>query len=72
MSLFNIFLTESSGQPCSDDYNQTLKSILETSALGSHLRIHSMCLDRLHTFSSEPSLVVLRREIITVTGVLTS
>ena len=49
MSLLNIFLTESSGQPCSDDYNQTLKSILETSALGSHLRIHSLCLDRLHT-----------------------
>jgi two-component system response regulator GlrR len=60
MNLFNILLAESFGQPCSDDRGHNLKSILETSALGSHLRIHSLCLDRLHTFPYQPDLVILR------------
>ena len=58
MNLFNILLAESSGQPCSDDRRHNLKSILEKRALGSHLRMHSVCLDRLHTVPSEPDLVV--------------
>jgi len=60
MNLFNILLAESSEQPCSDGRSHNLKSILETSALGSHLRVHSVRLDRLHTFPYEPDLVVLK------------
>jgi len=60
MNPFNILLAESSGQSCSDDRSHNLKSILETSALGSRLRVYSLCLDRLQTFPSEPDLVVLR------------
>ena len=60
MHPFNILLAESSGQSCSDDRSHNLKSMLETSALGSHLRVHSLCLDRLHSVSYEPDLVVLR------------
>jgi transcriptional regulator with PAS, ATPase and Fis domain len=60
MNPFNILLAESSGKPCSDDRSHNLKSILETSALGSHLRMHSLCIDRLHTVHFEPDLVVIR------------
>jgi two-component system, NtrC family, response regulator GlrR len=60
MNAFNILLAESSERPCSDDRSHNLKAILETSALGSHLRVQNVCLDRLHTFPSEPDLVVLR------------
>jgi hypothetical protein len=60
MNLFNILLAESSGQPCSDDRSHNLKSILEKSALGSHLRLHRVWLDRLDTVPSEPDLVVFR------------
>lgn len=60
MNLFNILVAESSWQPCSDGRSHNIKSILEASALGSHLRVHSVCLDRLRTFPSEPDLVVLK------------
>ena len=60
MNLFNILLAESSEQPCSDGRSHNLKSILETSALGSHLRVHSVCLDRPHIFPYEPDLVVVK------------
>jgi transcriptional regulator with PAS, ATPase and Fis domain len=60
MNPFNILLAESSGQPCSDGRSHNLKSILETSALGSRLCVHRLYLDRLHSVSYEPDLVVLR------------
>lgn len=60
MNPFNILLAESSEQLCSDDRSHNLKSILETSALGPHLRVHSLYLNRLHTFPYEPDLVVIR------------
>jgi hypothetical protein len=60
MNLVNILLAQSSEQPCPDGRSHNFKSILETSALGSHLRVHDVCLDRLHTFPYEPDLVVLK------------
>lgn len=60
MNPFNILLAEFSGQSCSDDRSHNLKSIFETSALGSHLRTHRVCLDRQHTFPYQPDLVILK------------
>lgn len=60
MNSFNVLLTESSEEPCSDGRSRNLKSLLEASALGPHLCVHSVSVDRAHLFPYEPDLIVLR------------